>query len=149
MIIQPEYINNQNIDIIQDVFAIESNEDKYIDILERKFGVNNARGLFRYKIGFNKEKLKNLLDNKYKKNNFNKIYVSTDLVKSSEIKDLYNNKVFNKSNNENGWFIFIDECILANWSHDCKYIFILNENDITEFHHKWPPKKNIEMEVVQ
>lgn len=148
MIVQPAYINDQSINIIQDVFSITSNEDKYMDILEKSFGVSNARELFRYKIGFKKEELKEFLNSKYKRNKFNKIYVSTDLVKSSEINDLYNKEVFDKDYNENGWFIFIDECFIANWSHECKYIFVLNERDVTEIIHKWPPKKNIEMEVV-
>lgn len=152
MITQPAAISNQTIDIMEDVFSISGNntQNKYIDILEKKFNIANARDLFRYKVGISKDAVKTFLKNNFKKNNFNKIYLSSDLVKVLEIKDLYDKQVFSYDIDGNGWFIFIDKCIVANWSHDCEYIFLLNEDAESQFHskHIWPPKNNIEMEEI-
>jgi hypothetical protein len=68
---------------------------------------------------------------KSKKDKYDEIKISSQLLEISDIQDVMGKKVFKNLNKIYGWFIFIDENIFANWSHDCRYIFYVSEKNKT------------------
>ena len=60
-----------------------------------------------------------------------------DIIEGNLIEDAFGVKVFENCL-ESGWFIWIDPCTIANWSHTCYYYFI-TETDMYEKSHGWMP----------
>jgi hypothetical protein len=76
------------------------------------------------------------------------VSVSKTICAISEIVDLRGDKVFDREAALYGWLVFVDENILANWGHACKYIFYINRDTNFEVQNTMPPANNIAMEVI-
>lgn len=58
-------------------------------------------------------------------------FCSVNAVRANQIKDYYGDEIFPEiETNLAGWFIFLDEMSYANWKHECKYFFIIDEKHI-------------------
>lgn len=66
------------------------------------------------------------------------MYIYPTVIKGHLIEDTFDVKLFDNCF-ESGWFIWIDPCTIANWSHNCYYYFV-TENNMYEKAHGWMPK---------
>jgi hypothetical protein len=76
------------------------------------------------------------------------VSVSKTICAISEIHDLRGDRVFDREAAWYGWFVFVDENILANWGHSCKYIFYIDSDNVYEAEDTMPPANTIAMEVI-
>jgi hypothetical protein len=76
------------------------------------------------------------------------ISVSKTICAISEIVDLRGDRVFDSKAAWYGWLVFVDENILANWGHACKYVFCIDEHTVYEEKNTMPPANTVAMEVV-
>ena len=71
------------------------------------------------------------------KGNYVEIFVLDEQINSNSIKDYFTkDTIFNQSTD--GYFIFINPCTLANWGHECFYLFLTKDTLLIEDKH-WPP----------
>lgn len=81
------------------------------------------------------------------------ISVSLAVIDSSEVRDINNRHVLPYDDGEK-WtgdavLFFVDWHPRANWSHDCTYVFIFADGRAYAWPHKWPPRDEIEMDVME
>jgi hypothetical protein len=78
---------------------------------------------------------------------YKKVEITNTTHAITEIFDISGEPVFAEKAAMFGWLIFIDNNILANWGHDCEYIFLIDRN--MKFHsRKTMPPMNLSMEEV-
>lgn len=78
------------------------------------------------------------------------LYCSTNAVMANQIKDYYGVEIFPMiEKNISGWFFFLDEEPFANWKHECRYFFIIDERNIFEQMHEVGISDSILMEVIK
>lgn len=81
----------------------------------------------------------------YYNNDLLDVFVCDNHMNILDIEDAFGKKVFEGEYNYNGWFVFMDPCNLANWSHRCEYWFIVNEDlYFNKLNENWMP--NIELD---
>lgn len=82
-------------------------------------------------------------------NEYNNVKISNTIHSISNIKNVSGATIFdNQKNTKFGWLIFVDKNILANWGHECEYIFYIDTNDYTITTNTMPPE-NIGMEEIE
>ncbi|MDR1459948.1 MAG: hypothetical protein LBI60_07010 [Bacteroidales bacterium] len=86
---------------------------------------------------------------KNRKAEYVEVEMSSQLLELSDIKDISGRTIFSNDRRTFGWFIFIDENVFANWGHDCKYIFYVNEEMFFEEQMLLPPDTGFPMEAVE
>ncbi|MGG0240762.1 hypothetical protein [Bacillus rhizoplanae] len=77
------------------------------------------------------------------------VFVSKYPIPIENIKDSFGKVIFDKQGNSKGWFVFVDPCKIANWSHTCEYWFVINETEA--FYSKteqWKPWEELEIEQI-
>ena len=74
--------------------------------------------------------------------------MSSQLLEISDIQDVTRKNIFENSEKIYGWLIFINEDIFANWGHECKYIFYVNNETQFEQQMLFPPTNDFLMEAV-
>lgn len=78
------------------------------------------------------------------------MYLSEHEILSHEVMDTFEKKVFGDKDNQKGYLLFIDPCPIANWSHPCHYIFLIEgEADLESVHEKWMPHETISLKQVK
>ncbi|ERK30534.1 hypothetical protein [Clostridium intestinale] len=78
---------------------------------------------------------------------YTKIYFSRTPVSLHDIIDSSGKKIFANLPNQEGWFVFVDPIIIANWSHDCEYWFIVNQKTIYKsLTEQWAPNNLSDLE---
>jgi len=85
---------------------------------------------------------------KNRKEDYVEVEMSAQLLEISKIQDINVSTVFASNEKTFGWFIFVDKNIFANWGHECKYIFYINEEIVFEERRLLPPDAKFPMEVV-
>lgn len=72
--------------------------------------------------------------------------ISKDIVNSLDIKNTFNSSIF--SDDQMGWFIWIDPCNIVDWSHNC-YYFLINDQIYLSAQNGWYPKDNVELKKIK
>ena len=82
------------------------------------------------------------------KSQFVEVEMSIKQLEISDVKDVTGKRVFSQSQRTYGWLVFIDDNILANWGHECRYIFYINDNEMLTKQMLMPPSEKIATEVL-
>lgn len=81
-------------------------------------------------------------------NEYLEISITTGKVSKNEISDIFNIKPFENNEELNeGVFVFVDLCTLANWSHACEYLLI-NKDTILREKMNWMPNSNLKLTTI-
>lgn len=77
------------------------------------------------------------------------LYISDNSLYLNDVRDTFGKRIFDGHRNVMGWLAFIDLCNIANWSHQCEYLFVVNSNDILRSpDEQWKPESNINLEKI-
>lgn len=79
-----------------------------------------------------------------------KIMCSVNALKADQIKSYYNERLFdNVPGNISGWLFLWDKVPIANWGHECRYYFIVNDKLLYEIEVKAGLRENIRMQGIE
>ena len=144
---------NSNYTIL-DYFDVKNKFNEFKNMLNSHF-IKNYKGkkeIIKFKTSCDKNTAK--IYAKRKKEFYDEINISSRRLEISDIQDVLGKKVFINNEKIYGWLIFIDEDILANWGHECKYIFYIGkkegteEDDFFEESMLSPPDSSLLLEVI-
>ena len=76
------------------------------------------------------------------------IYISREIINIWDIKDAFSKNIFQKHGLMQGWFIWVDSCNIANWSHECYYYFIIDKSSVYKSTEQWIPHEDIIIDKV-
>ena len=92
-----------------------------------------------------KKLIESIIKNSIQLNSFTYVGISKEKIYINDVFDIVGNKIFNNTENYQGYLIFINPYNFANWSHKCMYWFITDARDIMKNDDcEWYP--NIELE---
>jgi hypothetical protein len=129
------------------VFGMHGYTDKFIGGLDRLMPGAGKRVDLDYEMGTAKGKAIEYA-RRYKEL-YHEVFIAPRYLQEGNITDIAGNKIFKGNGNRFGWLRCVDEDILANWGHDCRYIFFMNEYDVTEQTAQLPPDPIINLEAVE
>jgi len=78
-------------------------------------------------------------------NPYLELRVSHEVVNIWDVRDVFERRIFSDAELLQGWFVWIDPCNIANWSHECYYYFILNNKKIFKSTESWMPSGDLKM----
>ena len=87
------------------------------------------------------------LKKEFKDIEFIEIEITETVIKQEDVKDSFGKRIF--EGNEVGYFVFIDLCTIANWSHECEYRFYKNDLEYETKVETWKPSSEIKIEKIK
>lgn len=130
-----------------DPFNLTDKATRFEEVLKSFFMKEIDNNMTTFTVGCEKEAAKDYAAKMIEE--YARVEISTQLLELSNIQDAGGKTIFQNNEKTFGWFIFIDKNIFANWGHDCRYIFYINEEMFFEEQLLLPPNANFPMEVVE
>ena len=130
---------------ILDAFDVKEKIEDFTEVLQRSF-FNFISSDAIFKTGCDRAEA--LAHARVLKDEFYAVSVSTEPVGVLDVRDVLHGAVFNNDEKLFGWLIFIDDMPLANWGHECKYLFFHKRHIIIEAEMFYPPATFHKMELM-